>query len=442
MKILEVLIACTLFVAMSNALSLLLFSTQSFLEWSRLHQGALALAGELIEEASVEVSFTEDSYSVQVEAEDIDNFTRKMEVRVGYTYHGRPQEVLLFLLAADTSESEGQSSCRPVQNTAAWVDPLVSSFDLASIAPSLKSTDIDMVGDYLFVSSNATTASSSDLFIFNVSDTRDVRLVSILDTGPGIAALSATGKHVYAANTSINGQLQVIDTSDLSHPRLISNYKLPGEYDDGTTVGNALFYKAGKIFLGTQKSQVAELHHIDVSDPNHPREVDSREIGNAVNDIFAFKDKVYVASPHSDEMKAFSVSLDGFLSPFISYNDPGSTGNGKRLSLFLSTLYVGKTQTFAREEVLALSASSSPRLHFGLAIGSSVQGLIGYGSLLFVIPHRSTESFLIYDVASSTPRRLNKPISIPFAPLNFDCDRDTFAVVSEDSALITFIKPR
>ena len=425
MKILEVLIASFLFVVFSTALSGLLFSVQSFLSWETARRAAFAQARTMLEEHSPEVII-----------EDVDNFTKRMKALVG--------EVSLSVLVVDTSESEGQSSCRPNQESTKWINPDVSSYDLQDIAPGIVPVDIDLVGHYAFVASNASRASSSDLFIFDISDHENVELVSEIDTGPGLAALSVAGNHVYVANTSINGQLQIIDINDVYSPHLVSSYKLPGEYDDGATVGNAIFYKAGKIFLGTQKSQITELHHIDVADPSHPREIGTYEIGNAVNDVFAFKNKVYVASPNTDELKSFRVSSEGSLSPFASYNNPGSTGNGKRLSLFLDTLYVGKTQTFAREELLALTAasSSSPRLRFGIALGSSVQGILGYGRIVFVLVRMASDNFIIYDTGGALPLRLNTAVNIPGLPLNFDCDRDTFATISEGNGFITFITPR
>lgn len=441
MKLLEVLIACFIFSVVSGALSLLLFSSQSFLEWAETRRFALAFANELMEEASDPAHIIDGAYTADVVIKKVDNFTNKKEVRVSYVYRNRPQEIILFVFETNVVESKGQSSCRPTQDISKWSNPEIRSFDISTIVQSIKPTDIDVVGTYVFISSNSSAASSSDLYIFDIRDTQNVRLVSTIDTGPGLASLSVAGDYVYLANTSVNGQLQIVDVSDLSTPYLVSTYKLPGGYNDAT-VGNSIFYKEGKVFLGTQKSQINELHHIDVSDPAHPHEKGAYEIGNAINDIFVFKDKVYVASPHSDEMKSFTLSQSGAFIPFASYNNPGSTGNGKRLSLFLDTLYVGKTQTFAREELLALQASSSPALLFGRRLGSSVEGVIGYGSLLFIILHRTSDNFQVFNIVSNVPSKINNTQTIPANPLNFDCDQDTFVVISENSTLLTFIKQR
>ncbi len=201
-----------------------------------------------------------------------------------------------------------------------------------------------------------------------------------------------------------------------------------------------MFYKKGIIYLGTQKSVTNELHAIDVSLPTSPHELSTAEIGNAVNDLFAFKDRLYVATPNNEELKVFQINPDGTLMLLSVFDAPGGSGNGKRLSLFLNTLYLGRT--VGKDELFALSASSSPLVkNFSFPIAASIEGVFGYGSLLYILSTNTSDGFGVYDSALATSTRVNVKVGFPLTPIGFDCDQNTFYISLENSRLIYVIKP-
>ncbi len=423
MLILELLVASAVFVAAISLICLILFEDQHDITEISSRELAMYLANEYLGSDISSASTT-----------DIDNFTKKAVVTIS--------SFTLSEDIVDTSESLGQSSCRPDQDVSQWKNPSHSVLDLSSfIRAGISITGIDIVGTSLYLSANSASSTDPDFFAFDVSNPAYPRLLSSLDTGPGALAIKVAGNHAYLGNSSINAQLQIIDISDKSHPYIVSSFKLPGKYNDETTVGSALFYKAGKIFLGTQKSQIAELHVIDASNPLLPKETSSYEIGNAVNDIFAFKDKVYVASPNNSELEIFSLSSSGVISPYSSFDAPGGSGNGKRLSLFLDTVFLGRT--VGKDELFALTATSSPtQKKFSFPLGSSVAGILAYGNLLFVADTNLADGFLIYQTASSSAARQNSlPIAFSSKPVAFDCDQDTFYIITESGLFIYVIKP-
>ncbi len=371
----------------------------------------------------------------------LDNFTKEMKVEIFYKILNRKISLSLKADMVSTLESKGQSSCRPSQDFSRWKNPSVSTIDLSSLfGRTIHFSDMDMVGNMLYLSSNSSVASDSDFFIVDMSDQSAPRLLASLNTGPGIISLKIAGDYAYLGNSSINSQLQIVNVTDKNSPRIVSSYKLPGIYKDATTVGNRIFYKAGEVFLGTQKSQIGELHAINVSNPLSPIENSSYEIGNAVNDIFSFKDKVYVATPNNEELKVFAYT-SGFLSPFSSFDAPGGSGNGKRLSLTPETLFLGRT--LGKDEVFALTPTSSPvQKKFSFPYGASIEGILGYGKLLFILDSIIGDGFGLYDISSPTPERLNKkPIAFSSQPLAFDCDQDTFYVIQTFGSDIIIIKP-
>lgn len=436
----EILIACAFFVLTISTLSLFVFQSISFLAWSDMRVEAYVIAKHQLAAATSTSSFIQGDFTVSTRSIPIDNFTEEIEVEVSYLFSGRHTSILLHRMAVDTSESEGQSSCRPIQEREVWKHPKIYSFDLGIFGKDIKPTDVDVVGPYAYIASNSATASSPDFVVLDISKSPEVSLVSSLDTGPGWQSLHVAGYYAYGANTSINSQLQVINLSDRRNPRLAASFKIPGEYGSSTPTGSAVFYMSGKVFLGTDKSDIGELHLVDVTDPSVPRHITAQEVGHGINDFFAFKDTVYVASPHRDELLVFLVSPGGFMLR-SSYSDPGATGGGKRLSLFLGKLFLGKTKTIGREELIVLdvSASSSVSALSRLALPASVHGIIAYGDLVFTLINRVTDSFYVFDTENT---RINvEDIDFPGAPLNFDCDESLFVVVSNESSVITFINP-
>ncbi len=455
----EVLIACALFVSITFALSTFTSQIEEFISFSSIRIFALKLADQHLEETlfdikndfdnatstSFEITKNKINFVINKTIIKVDNFTKKAEVGVTYEFKNRNISTILSGLVTDTRESEGQNSCRPNQNTNVWKNPHILTFNLSQLHNSIEPTDIDVVGSYAYITSNGALASSPDLFIFDISDISNVTLLSTLNTGPGLSGVQVASNSAYVANTSISGQLQIIDIQSRSKPILLTSYKIPGNYGSSTPIGTSVFYKHNKVFFGTDKNDIEELYYIDVSNPQNLEVLHREEIGNGINDIFAFKDKVYVASPHKDELKVFSISSEGALLPFYSYNDPGATGNGKRLSLFLDTLFLGKTKTFDKEELLGFSdISKSPHIYSRSKTGASVQGVLLYGNVLFSLLRNTLDGFIIFATSSSTKtfiRQNTTPISFPGFPLVMDCDQDLFAVISENSSVITFISP-
>lgn len=449
--LIEFMISVTIFTAAMASLSLLIFQSQESVVSSQLEieafdiaQSHLDKSAELLKEdfefSSSSTTAVNGLFDVDISITPLDNFVKKITTTVSYVFQKRSFSLPLSRVVVNTEESEGQSSCRPSGDIPAWRDISMSAFDLGNDGELKKLQDVDMVGNFSYIVSNTNSLSDRDFFIVDHSDLSHPHIVSSLETGPGLVAIHVAGDYAYVGNTSINAQLQVIDISDRFNPYVAASYKLPGVYDDGTTIGNSIFYKAGKVYLGTQKSQIEELHVIDVSSPSAPVEIASHEIGNAVNDIFAFKDRVYVANPGAEDLKVFSLGGSD-LDLISSYNAPGNLVNGKRLSLFLDNLYLGRT--VGNDELYAFNASSSVISSiFHFPVKASIQGVIGYGNLLFLLLSKFDDGFIVYDISGPIPQRINSSqVSFPAVSVNFDCDKDRFVIVSDQTPIVSFIYP-
>ena len=438
--IVEILITSAICVTTLLSLSLLVFQSQSLLAAESLKTDALKVVDDYISSSTLKAGTTHSgNFSVTATIDAIDNFTNKVTVSVRRTILKRDLFINLVKFITDTSESEGQSSCRPVQDVNLWKNPKSYSSSLIIGGQTIQPTDIDLVGKYAYITSDTSSSTDPDLIILDISDITHPVIVSSLDTGPGLLSLNVVGNYAYVGNTSINAQLQIIDISNKNNPTVVTSYKLPGIYNDATTVGNVVFYKAKKIFLGTQKSQIKELHVIDASSVSSPQEVASYEINAAVNDIFVFKDRVYVATPDTTELKIFSF-VSNTLTLLYSYDLFGAASNGKRLSLFGNKLYIGRTVGSNELYGLNIATLSPPPFIFSQTINTSVQGILGYGKLLFVASTNKNDGFVVFDTTTTTPVRINTiPTFFSASPLNFDCDQNVFGLVFSNSNLISFI---
>jgi len=437
--IVEIMISSAIGVATLLSLSFLVFQVQFMLGVDSFRIEALKLADNKISSSTFAVgSVSSGNFLVDTQVEVIDSFTKKVIVDVSYFIKNRKVTVSLSKFITDITESRGQSSCRPSQDMLLWKNPRSSFFNMGISSQNIQATDIDIVGSYAYITSNTASSTDPDFLILDISDISHPIVLSSIDTGPGLLSLHVVDNYAYVGNTSINGQLQIINISNKNNPYLISTYKLPGNYNDATTVGNVVFYKTGKIYLGTQKSQTKELHVIDVLNPTSPYEMSSFEVGGAINDIFVFKEMIYVATPNTVELKIFSL-VSNILTLISNYDPLGASGNGKRLFLFSNQLYLGRA--IGENEFYVLNTDNlPPALIFKYSINSSIQGLIAYRKLIFMALSNKNDGFVVFNTATSSISRIStSPIIFPASPLNFDCDKDMFGIIFEKSNVISFI---
>ncbi len=450
MKLVELIIAIAVFLSVVSIVTFLLFRYEDTLVGGSTRIQAIELVEQQLlsivdavennfeeTEQTVSTSTIEEKNLVLVsEIKDIDNYTKEVAVTAWYKIRQRNIPFSLSQYVVDTQESEGQSSCRPSQDKKKWIN-LESYTKQLNNYQNIQPTSVVLREGRVFIGSDSSVASAPDVYIFKINhDTRELTFISSINTGPGVADLAVVGDYIYAANTSINGQLQIIRVNGNSL-ELVSQYKIPGIYNDNTTIGNSLFYKKGLIFLGTQKSQIEELHAILVLNPLNPIRIASRELGTAVNDLIVFRNMVYIASPDDSEVQIFLLSGSTFnlLDKFDAF---GNTSNGKRLVYFLGKIFLGRT--VGQREVYGLNIEDEKlKSLFYFTTGVSVHGLEVYGKLMFALLNKTSNAFQIFDISSSTPQNISHNlISFLTNPIALSCDKNVFAVV-ELGPRITFI---
>jgi hypothetical protein len=253
----------------------------------------------------------------------------------------------------------------------------------------------------------------------------------------GVSTFAVAGNYAYLGNQSINGQLEILDISNPALPVLMKSYKLPGNYNDGTTIPNTLIYNASKIFLGTAKSQIAELHIIDVNNPLAPAEIGSFEIGAGINEIEVSNKSIFIVSPANEELKILDFSNLADIRQIGGYDTPGGSGNGKSLFTQLNTLYLGRTQGGNELNILDITSPATPQLINSKALNSSINGLTGDKDLVFIITNDQSKKFQVWSYLGLNSLKFSGSLTTSGTFTSLSCQHNlVFSTVNNPNQII------
>jgi len=305
------------------------------------------------------------------------------------------------------------------------------------IGTSSTSTGIAVQHDLLYLSADSPNKTEKDFYIVNTKNKDAPVVLSSLDTGPGIEAITTSGHYVYAANASINAQLQIIDVSSSTHPVIVTNFKLPGTYSDNGTVGASIFYRNKLIYLGTKKSDIAELHVINVSNISSPKEVGTFEVNTTIHRIIVHDHLIYIASPDDSEIRIIDSSDTSHLKEVGSFNASGGSGNGQALYQDGSTLYLGRT--IGNNELYILDASTTaPAVIGSKTLNSSITDILVSNGLAFLLDAEPSKEFQMWNVGDKTKPSLMSTLPLGGRGSALACDGNMlYATVSRSSGFIS-----
>jgi type II secretory pathway pseudopilin PulG len=366
----------------------------------------------------------------KTDVQSLDPFTKTATVTASIPrgFSGTILPVLLHRTFYDFSRKAEQSSCA-TSFKLDWKNPFIMS--TAFLSGSSTATSVKVQHEIAYVGANSALQSDPDLYIFAVSDPHSMKLLSSLNTGPGIESLALAWPYLFLANTSINAQLQVVDVSDPRNPILRLSFKLPGGFKDIGYVGNTLSYNRGLLALGTRKSLGPEVHLLNASNPLNPIEVAAYEAGSTINNIWLGDTSLYIATPLDEEFSILSISSAQQLQYSGGYNAQGLSGSGLSLYQLGSTMYLGRT--VGEQELIALNTSSSslPAVQSSVAVKSSVEGLLIRNPFLFLTSIDSAKQFEVWTIDSSSAFHQLRTLKLSSRGTAIDCDGEELFVATD-----------
>ena len=263
-------------------------------------EDARALSRESFFMVNSSATTTDDIYKKEVLVDWIDDYVKKITSRVVWkTDPLRGQKVELSTLITTWENALRGDTCDP-QMSGDWTDPQVLGY--IDIVSDKGATDIDTRLHKVYMTSDPSAAGNSDFYVIDVSNPSSPSIMGQKDTGNGLVALRVTGQYAFAANRSINGQLQIIDISIPTAPMDKMNFKIPvpgdpaDSCDDG--YGKSIFLKNDIIYLGlTKTDKCPEFNMIDVSEPLNPQYLGGWNATTSVNSIYVRNNIAYLATP-------------------------------------------------------------------------------------------------------------------------------------------------
>ena len=319
--------------------------------------------------------------------------------------------------------------------------------------PSILLTDFQVRNGIAYISADSATASDPDIFVVHFKDDKNSVLLSSINTGPGISAVTLVDNYIYAAAPSTAGQLQVIIISDSETTNDVQPSKLTLEYkyklplplaSTSPTKGSSVFYHDGHIFLGTEKWDGDELNILDVSNPINPTKISGFETGGKVKRIFVNNDVAYIAGADMQQLRMLNIS--NLQNPVLvnSFSPSGSSRQeGNAISLFEDILVFGRTSggfniksdselfTFASSSKIDIVSSTQ-----ALDIPGGVYGIVQDKEHIFLATRDVDREFQIYGYDSSLSTSTAKTLSLPVAPQKLTCDGEKLYILSATAPVI------
>lgn len=277
------------------------------------------------------------------------------------------------------------ADCATSGPSSPWDNPnTLAASDLIPGGNEGRDIDVAQIGGkkYAFIASYHTNASSSDFWIFditNASTTTPPTLVASLDTGYGLNAIdvarnNSTGNYyAYTANDYSSQQLQIINLANISSPVLTKSCDLPsvtGPFPQG----RSLFFLQDKIYLGTHRTGGSEFHIYNVSNPSQTcaqMHKGNRELNHNINKIVVNGNYAYLAnSGNQNELAVLNISNPSSIQPPfpgvgnpepLRFDAPGDQ-DGTALSVAGNRAYLGRAKGLGSEHdffVLDISNLSS-----------------------------------------------------------------------------------
>lgn len=404
---------------------------------------ALALTSLSLSMLSLHSQAESELQKIKATASDIEtSSTTKISLYGTYTKS-------LFLdpikiLHSNYGDSWGRDNCFPRISMNLNQGNVAQAFHTSgiSLAGGNVSTDIEARNGIVYLTADSSVSSASDFYIFDARAS-PAQIVSSINTGPGLSALTVAGPYVFAASKSAINQLQVIDISNRQSPVLTVKIKLPPPLASSTMpFATSIYYDKGRIYLGTEKWDGNEFSVFDVSNPAAPNYIGGYKVGSIVEDIFVNDGFAYIATPEINQMRVLNVADPSSISLVGTFTASGwQTQEGKTLSFFEDRLALGRTvggfNVATNHEIFMFSTSSPLSKEFSHDIAGGVYGILLRPPYVYLATHSLGHEFQIWDTNLS-----NKVVdfSLGFNPASISCDVRTIYFSTGNSNGFSYIK--
>jgi type II secretory pathway pseudopilin PulG len=447
-SIIEMIVSFAILSLAITAVILVSFGNQESAVGSELNNKALYLAEGLIEDAygdaadhagfmalaSAPLTAIDDLFSKELIVTPLSDCRKDVEARISWS-RGPAGEQNTSLTNTFTDIVASQAlggDCPTEELETPWETVGLADSEILSGFPA---TDIDVVGNMIYLTTAASDPSKSDFFIYefdpNTGSLTDA-YPGGLHTGEGLYALDVALDYAFAINKARTPppqpktiwQLQVIKVSNPT-PVLVQSVTLPDLGDGAYPVGLSIYYHDEKIYVGTAVSaDEPELYVFDVSNPETiplPNPEDA-EIGHDVRAIAVKDGYVYLGTSNIDQELVVVDAADLDVESGLGFDAVGEHW-GSAITLLSDRIYFGLRRedddadhdffVLERDKILNGSEIDDGVIDsadIGISNNAFVAGIVvrkaGPKMLAFLGLDDSTAGMEIWDISAS-PIRLN-----------------------------------
>ncbi len=336
--------------------------------------------------------------------------------------------------------------------------------------------DLDVSNRIIFISAKP-TGSGDNFFIIDASDLSNPKIYSTSTNPISSDTLEATlndidvaGDYAFVANSyktkghgsnpdTYSNQLQVVDVSNISNPRLESSLSLDDNSipiaqrvmsSSPTAGGGIIYYYNNKVYLGLDRTDGPELHIFDVSNPSSPSWIGSREMNHNINNIVVRDKYAYLVMTTSDdndkELAILNIGNPANITPYFVFGVPepwgfNASGTLDGLSEYLigDKLYLGREGGTATEPDLLVIDVSNPTSTLSLLGSTStmtnINAISVAGKLAFLATSASNEEFQVLDI--SDPENIEKVSKCDSKNTACNYSQDATGIDYEDNMVYT-----
>jgi hypothetical protein len=369
------------------------------------------------------------------------DYAKEIVSRASYSSLGKQNKTELNSLVTNWLDALGTDTC-DLGFTGNWQNP--QSRGSLSLGANNPATDVDAMDGKAYVATNGSVQSADDLFVVNVADVDHPSVIKSINTGPGLNALQAAGDYIYAANSSINGQLQIIKVADPANPTVMLNVKFAQAGSGG--VASSIFYRSGKVYVGTFINSGPEFYVYNVENPLSPFYLGAFEVGSGVNKIYVYGDYAYLATGDVNKFRILNISDPAHITEIGDFSGVGGTAqSGESLAV------LGGQAVFGRAG--GLPGAHIPELYLldvnqpgnignlnSADVNMSMNDIFLRGGLAFLATNQMGGQFQVYNYAN------NQLAAVSSANLNsdavaLDCEGENFFVAMSGDPALRIISP-
>lgn len=440
---LEIVLSLALVSVCIFGICALAFGNQNMAEDGQNSAYALQMANSGMEQAlAAGFNFTppqdqvSGNFTEHLQTDWMSDYAKKVTSSVSFTSSGRQLKTEINSLVTDWQNSLGRDTCA-LQFSGNWKNPVLRGA-IGTGANNL-ATDVDAQSGKVYVSANGTSAGMPDFFVIDAADPDHPFVVKSINTGPGLNALHIAGGYAFAANSSINGQLQIIKISDPNNPTVMVNVKFTDAATGG--VGSSIFYSGGKVYVGTPKNDGPEFYVYNVQNPLAPYFLGEFEVGSGVSKIYVYGNYAYLATGDVNRLRILDVSNPASIKEVGDFSDVGGTAQSGE-----SVAMLGGQAVFGRAG--GLPGAHIPELYLldvddpaaiknlnSADINMSINDIFLRDNLAFLATNKTGGEFQVYSYSNNQLSALSSA-ALPATAVALDCEGENFyAALSGDPGL-------